>query len=65
MGAMTIDFSSAFLFINPPSSAILPSPIGEGGRLNFKLFEADSMLLCRSSKLVEGRNSTDGVVWAF
>lgn len=46
---------SAVLLFWPPS--MLPFPVGEGNWVNLNSVEADSRLLCRSSKLTEGRKS--------
>lgn len=44
------------------SSNILPWPVGEGNWVSLKSVEAVSKLLCRSSKLTEGRKSNEAVV---
>lgn len=49
--------SAAFLSTMPRASRMLPSPVGEGNCVSLNSVEADSMLLCRSSKLTEGRKS--------
>jgi hypothetical protein len=36
---------------------MLPWPVGEGNCVSLKSVDADSRLLCRSSKLTDGRNS--------
>ena len=41
---------------------IVPWPVGEGNWVSLKSVEADSRLLCRSSKLTEGRNSKEAVL---
>jgi hypothetical protein len=38
---------------------IVPWPVGDGNWVSLKSVEADSRLLCRSSKLTEGRNSNE------
>lgn len=52
-----IGLAGSFLSINPFASRILPSPVGEGNCVSLKSVEADSILVCRSSKLTEGRKS--------
>lgn len=47
------------------SSRMLPWPLGEGNCVSLKSLEADSRLLCRSSKLTEGRKSNEVVVESF
>ena len=48
------------------ASALLPRmvpwPVGDGNWVSLKSVEADSKLLCRSSKLTEGRNSNEVAV---
>ena len=48
------------------ASALLPRmvpwPVGDGNWVSLKSVEADSKLLCRSSKLTEGRNSNEAVL---
>lgn len=41
---------------------IVPWPVGDGNWVSLKSVEADSRLLCRSSKLTEGRNSNEVVL---
>jgi len=38
---------------------MVPWPVGDGNWVNLKSVDADSRLLCRSSKLTEGRNSNE------
>jgi hypothetical protein len=38
---------------------MLPWPVGEGNWVSLKSVDADSKLLCRSSKLTEGRKSKE------
>lgn len=49
--------------IRPSGSRILPSPDGNGNCVSLKSVEADSILVCRSSKLTEGRKSKESVEW--
>jgi hypothetical protein len=45
----------------PWGSRMPPSPVGDGNWVSLKSVEADSILLCRSSKLTEGKKSKDVV----
>lgn len=49
--------SAIFSLVTPSDSRILPWPVGEGNWVNLKSVDADSKLLCRSSKLTEGKKS--------
>jgi hypothetical protein len=42
-----------------PPPRMVPWPVGDGNWVSLKSVEADSKLLCRSSKLTEGRNSNE------
>lgn len=46
-------------------SSMLPWPVGDGNWVNLKSVEADSKLLCKSSKLTEGRKSNEIEVFSF
>jgi hypothetical protein len=48
---------SSLLFV----SRMPPSPVGDGNWVSLKSVEADSILLCRSSKLTEGKKSKEAV----
>jgi hypothetical protein len=55
---VTFGRSAIFSFSAIPlDSRMLPSPVGEGNWVSLKSVEADSRLLCRSSKLTDGRKS--------
>jgi hypothetical protein len=59
---VTLDLSTILSFRPFCSPSMLPDPVGEGNWVNLKSDEADSRLLCRSSKLTEGRKSKEPVV---
>lgn len=50
------------LFPPLPAPRMVPWPVGDGNWVSLKSVEADSRLLCRSSKLTEGRNSNEEAV---
>jgi hypothetical protein len=45
-----------------PAANILPWPAGDGNCVSLKSVEADSKLLCKSSKLTEGKKSNEALV---
>lgn len=53
--------SGSFFSIRSLDSSMLPSPVGEGNCVSLNSVEADSILVCKSSKLTEGRKSKDPV----
>lgn len=55
--------SGNFFSISPLASRMLPSPPGDGNCVSLNSVEADSILVCRSSKLTDGRKSKDPVDW--
>lgn len=57
------DLSWTFESAMPSDSRMLLAPVGEGNCVSVNSVDADSMLVCRSSKLTEGRKSNEPAVW--